>query len=363
MGFLLVAILAVIIGIAASVIWTAIVRRAGIDPLPSDWPPTPKREGLFAVNTVLQQAEVIGVGELPGPEDISLDDDNGVLYTGCSDGWIKRVSRKTGEVENWVNVGGPTLGVVRGQQKNLLVCVPGRGLLNITRDKRVEVLSSEADGVKFMVANGLDVAKDGTIYFTDATSKFPLEKAKLDVLQCRPNGRLLKYDPATRTTTVLRKNMFFANGVSLSAKEDFLVVSETSMCMKYWLKGKKAGTMEVFMDNLLGQPDNVKRDGHGGFWIALVSGRTWLSDMILKIPALKYIIAQPEVLDKFFGNARMAKVLRVSEDGRPLAFYEDPTGKVVGFVTTGLEVGDYLYLGSLERKFIGGLNLQELQVT
>ncbi|XP_024530733.1 protein STRICTOSIDINE SYNTHASE-LIKE 5-like [Selaginella moellendorffii] len=236
MGILHVAILAVIICIATSAIWPAV-------------------------------AEVIGGGELPGPEDISLDDDNGVLYIGCSDGWIKKVSRKTGEVENWVNVGGHTLGV---------------GLLNITRDKSLLSMlirelcfhCCDLAGSGTALGNGLDVAKDGTIYFTDATSKFLLEKAKLDVLQCRPNGRLLKYDPATRTTTVLRKNMFFANGVSLSAKEDFLVVSETSMvrCMKYWLKGKKAGTMELFMDNLLGQPDNFKRDGHGRFWIALVSG-------------------------------------------------------------------------------------------
>ncbi|XP_024522779.1 protein STRICTOSIDINE SYNTHASE-LIKE 5-like [Selaginella moellendorffii] len=118
--------------------------------------------------------------------------------------------------------------------------------------------------------------------------------------------------------------------------------------------------MEVFIDNLPGHPDNIRHNGQDRFWIGLVAGRTRLTDTLMKIAPLKHILALPGVLQKISASSKMAKVLAVGQDGVPLAFYEDPTGKLIALVTTALEVGDYLYLGNLARNYVGKLKLRQL---
>ena len=38
---------------------------------------------------------------------------------------------------------------------------------------------------------------------------------------------------------------------------------------RYYLKGSKAGTHDVFVDGLPGMPDNLRPNGKGGFYITL----------------------------------------------------------------------------------------------
>ena len=52
--------------------------------------------------------------------------------------------------------------------------------------------------------------------------------AKLNLCYGAPTGRLLVYDPATRSLEVLLDEVFFANGVALSPDgESFVLVCET----------------------------------------------------------------------------------------------------------------------------------------
>lgn len=48
------------------------------------------------------------------------------------------------------------------------------------------------------------------------------------VFTSEPSGRLLKYNPVTKETTVLLRNLQFPNGVSLSKDGTFLVFCEGS---------------------------------------------------------------------------------------------------------------------------------------
>ncbi|KAF7135673.1 hypothetical protein RHSIM_Rhsim08G0028500 [Rhododendron simsii] len=76
---------------------------------------------------LLEGAEWVGVGELWGPEDLAYDPKLGVIYiyTGCDDGWIKRVtvneSTADSVVESWVNTGGRPLGLVLGHDDDVIV--------------------------------------------------------------------------------------------------------------------------------------------------------------------------------------------------------------------------------------------------
>ena len=70
-------------------------------------------------------SEVVAEGHVAGPEDLAYDATTRVVYTGCEDGWIKRVTLNdsVGDsvVEDWVNTGGRPLGLVFDKNGALIV--------------------------------------------------------------------------------------------------------------------------------------------------------------------------------------------------------------------------------------------------
>jgi Strictosidine synthase len=72
----------------------------------------------------------------------------------------------------------------------------------------------------------------------------------LEFVQARLSGRLLQYDPSTEEVTVLARNLYFANGVTVDKDENFILFSETFALrlVKYYLTGEKQGTMENLVD-------------------------------------------------------------------------------------------------------------------
>jgi hypothetical protein len=76
-----------------------------------------------------------------------------------------------------------------------------------------------------------------------------MHASKVEVLR-GPSGRLLQYDPSTDEVTVLRRGLYFANGVAVAEDESYLVYVETffSRVTKYYLAGEKKGTTEFLID-------------------------------------------------------------------------------------------------------------------
>ena len=224
-------------------------------------------------------------------------------------------------------------------------------------DEGVEVLATEAEGVKLLVTDGAAVAKDGLIYFTDASVKYKLENFVFDTLEGRPNGRILVYDPVSKTTKVLLKGLYFPNSIVLSKDEAHLIFTETALArlVKYHLKGANKGTTEIFNDKLPGFPDNVHYNHEKGiYYVGIVGQRDALADFLWKTPIVKKLLTLfPSILAAANSNSKTARVLALDEDGKPLKMYQDPTGKVVGFITCGVEVDGYLYLGGLRDDFVG----------
>ena len=97
----------------------------------------------------------------------------------------------------------------------------------MTADGVVELLTDEAEGQKFKTTDAVDVAHNGIIYFTDASYKYSVSMANWDLLEGKPNGRLLSYDPATKITKVLVHNLYFANGVVVSPDQNYVIFCET----------------------------------------------------------------------------------------------------------------------------------------
>jgi len=125
-------------------------------------------------------------------------------------------------------------------------------------------------------ADDVDISsKDGSIYFSDAGQHSSFSDYLVDIIG-EPTGRLIKYNPKTKKSEVLVKGLRFANGVQLSRNEDFIVISETGLgkILKHHLTGAKKGKTEVLVDGLPGFPDNIRSNGKGGFYVALLTSRS-----------------------------------------------------------------------------------------
>ncbi|KAL5232563.1 hypothetical protein ABZP36_031339 [Zizania latifolia] len=305
----------------------------------------------------LAASERVGEGRLPAPEDMAYDAGGGWLYTGCADGWVRRVSVPSGDVEDWVRTGGRPLGVALAPDGGLVVADAYVGQLKVSPDRAVELLTDEAEGLKFDLTDGVDVAADGTIYFTDASHKHSLEHFMVDLLEARPHGRLMSFDPSTRRTAVLVRDLYFANGVAVSPDQDSLIFCESLMrkCSTYHIRGDKKGTVDKFIDKLPGFPDNIRYDGEGRYWIAISAGRTLPWDVLTKYPFVRKLVY---LIDKFVvgtaHNLKNAGAMSVSLAGEPVSMYSDPG---LALTTGWLKVGDYLYYGSLTNPFLSKINL------
>lgn len=99
--------------------------------------------------------------------------------------------------------------------------------MNISNDGLIELLTDEAEGLKFKLTDAVDIGRDGTLYFTDASYKYGLHEHIWDILEGRPYGRFLSYNPSTKETRVLVRDLYFANGVAVSPDQSFVIFCET----------------------------------------------------------------------------------------------------------------------------------------
>lgn len=120
-------VLAVLVAAPASVL-VALYRSEQFDPAPFPGDFSDQTISVPEIHSgILKASEKVGEGLLPGPEDLAYDAASGFLYTGCDDGWIRRIKlQKEGEmakeaVEDWAYIGGRPLGIAFGPDKQLLV--------------------------------------------------------------------------------------------------------------------------------------------------------------------------------------------------------------------------------------------------
>jgi sugar lactone lactonase YvrE len=316
-----------------------------IDPVAWSPPPAPAPVGPYAPNDALTRGRRLLDGIGHGPEDVAFDAE-GRLYTGFEDGRIFRMTLPDGEPELCAETGGRPLGMVFDAAGNLVVADGRRGLLTVAPGSKVEVLATAAGGVPFGLTDDLDIAPDGTVYFTDASWKFGYGEDRVDLLEHGGCGRFMAYDPVSGEVRVLLDGLQFANGVAVARDGSFVLVAETGAyrIRRYWLAGPRAGTEEVFIDNLPGFPDNINLTEDGRLWVALPSPRVAAVDRLAPHPFLRKVVMRlPEALQP--DAIRHGFALAVDAGGRPLASLQDPGG-TVAIVTTVMERDSRIYLGS-----------------
>ena len=341
--------------VLALIVTYLVVAPSPIEPTAYEPPVKPALAGPTAPNDALTKATLLAQGRV-GPEDVYVDKE-GNVYGGLENGRIIRVA-PDGKVSDAFDTKGRPLGLEMDAQGNLIVADARRGLLSIDPAGTVTVLTDQVDGKPFGFTDDLAIASDGMIYFSDASSKFHADEYLYDLLEAQPHGRLFTYSPQTKETKVLLDALYFANGVALSQQEDFVIVNETYRyrIQRYWLKGEKAGTAEVFVDNLPGFPDNVSSNGRGTFWLALFTVRNDTIDKLHPYPWAKGIMSKlPKPL--WPKPQPYAFVLALDESGKILESFQDPTGKNLNTITSVFERDGYLYLGSLHNDRIGKFKL------
>ena len=242
------------------------------------------------------------------------------------------------------------MGLARHPNGLLVIADGVKGLLSLDAQGRLIPLVTEAKGVPLGFTDDVAIDKSGHYaYFSDASSRFGYGSDGDAIIEHGGDGRLLRYDFQTGKTAVLLDKLEFANGVALGPDESFVLVNETGAyrISRYWLSGPKAGTHDVFIDNLPGMPDNLSFNGENRFWVALYAPRNALLDASAPHPFVRKMIARAmSVLPKPVEKRGFA--LGMDLQGQVIANLQDGSRDNYSPITTVREYGEWLYFGSLK---------------
>jgi len=351
-------LLIIVVLIGATVVYLLV---APVPITPAAWTPpvAPTLTGQYAQNNRLATTQRLQLGDDRHPEDVALDP-QGRIYAGFEDGRIMQLQADGSRPQLFANTHGRPLGLVFDQGGDLIVTDAIKGLLSIDTTGAVKVLTNEVEGVAFGCLNDLDIAADGTIYFTEASYKFPMSKFAYDILEHQPNGRLLAYDPKTGKTRTVWRGIYFANGVAVSPDQSFVLVAETGLyrVVRVWLTGSKQGQHEVFIDNLPGFPDGISSNGKDKFWLAIVTPRdSVLDNVLLPRPFARKIVLR---LPTFMRPApkHYSFVLGLNGEGKVVDNLQSGAPDCYAEIANVVEHDSLLYFGSIAESTVGKYSLR-----
>lgn len=327
----------------------------------------PEDRGLvdpFAPNKLLQAASGIDLGDAEGPEDATLGPDHHV-YATTLDGHVLRIG--SGTVERFASPGGRPLGIEAASDGAFIVANSWLGLQRIEADGSTRTLLGSLDGERPVYPNNLAVAKDGKIYFTEASSKFGAAEYRgtynaslLDIMEHGGHGSVIEFDPATGEAVTLLDGLNYANGIAISADNRYLVVAETGSyrVWKYWLAAERRGETEILIDNLPGFPDNIKTGLQDRFWMGLAAPRNALLDRLSDKPWLRKVVQRlPAAVRP--QPALASHVVAFSGNGEILMNMHDPRARFP-MLTGALETRQSLFLTTLVGRELPVIQKREL---
>jgi len=239
-------------------------------------------------------------------------------------------------------------------------------------DVDVSILTNTLDGSIINYVNDLDIDhRHQRVYFTSSSQGVvafnsieghydTMRSYMLNMYSADVSGRLLMYNIRTRETILVMDDIWYANGVTLSPKLDYVLVVETCgfRVIRKWLKGNKNGIEEDFITNLPGFPDGITRSSDGNYWISLVAPISPLLKFIEPIGA-RYVMSLLNFeldMTKHFLK-QWGCVLKVSPEGAILNVLIDPDGSSVSSISAVTEHDGKLFLGNLGGSFVAVIDL------
>ncbi|MFW9215087.1 SMP-30/gluconolactonase/LRE family protein [Corynebacterium amycolatum] len=223
-----------------------------------------------------------------GAEDVIAFGASGVLC-GTEDGQIIRVNCESNEHKALLNTGGRPLGLELCADGSLIVCDSFKGLLRFRPgadcafNSTPEVLATSVNGQRLRFCSNASEAPDGSIWFTESTSRFHFPEFMGAILEHAPRGSLNCWHPDGTVTRVL-DNRYFANGVIVEPDGTGVFFCETT---DYALRRYDCVTQEVqtIAGNLPGFPDNMSPlSERNETWIAYAHPRSLPLDLLAKVP-------------------------------------------------------------------------------
>jgi sugar lactone lactonase YvrE len=297
----------------------------------------------------------------PGAEDVVVGGpgrDEGAVFTGTEDGSIFRISHDGQKVERIAHTEGRPLGIEIDLDGRLLVCDARRGVLRIdTASGAVEQVTDSVAGTKMVFCNNAAIATDGTVWFSDSSKHFGIDRWKDDFVQHTRTGRLMRM-ATDGTIEVVIEGLAFANGVALSAAEDFVAVAETGArtVVRRWLTGDRAGTRDFLVQDLPGYPDNIARGSDGLIWVTIASPRDPLVERLQTgpLPLRRMVTKIPERL-----QPKPKNTVRVQayDDAGTLVHDCDVVTSDYHMVTGVREHDGRVWMGSLHEPAVAVLDL------
>ena len=348
----------VLVGLGYLLLWPV-----PVDPVAYEPPKDRGFVGEFAENAALDATEIVTLpdGEI-GPEDLAVLPDGRIFTTSLSGVLYQIDGAEPVEVDR---LGGRPLGLKAGPDGALYIADSFRGIMRWSGPGSLESVVSEIDGAPVIYANQLDVARDGTIYFSNSSDRFDPETmggtkptSVLTIWEQSDTGYVARATPDGRVEKVAT-GFVYTNGVALSPDEDFLLINETGRARvhRLWLTGPKAGEREVFLDNLPGYPDNLERQEDGTFWLAFASPRV-PAEALMPYPFLRKVIwrlgsaVRPAPIER-------GMVIQFDTEGTILRTLQDPKGRL-GITTGARVVGDQFYVMTLDSPGFGRMSVADM---
>ncbi|KFK34941.1 hypothetical protein AALP_AA5G213800 [Arabis alpina] len=326
---------------------------------------------LEGAKNILSMAKTIPI-PVNGPESIEWDPQGEGPYASVVDG---RILKWRGDKLGWVEFAYtsphrgncsthkvvPTCGRPLGlsfekKTGDLYICDGYLGVLKVGPEGGLaELVVDQAEGRKVMFANQMDIdEEEDVLYFNDSSDKYHFRDVFFAALISEWTGRVIKYDKKTKEAKVVMDNLRCNNGLALNKDQSFLIVCESStgLVHRYWTKGPKAGTRDVFT-KVPGYPDNIRLTPSGDFWIGIhskkspigrwMAGNKWLGYFVEKTVPLEWLVA---VINQFKPHGVAVKIS--GETGEILEILEDKEGKTMKYVSEVYEREDgKLWFGSV----------------
>ena len=324
----------------------------------------------YAINNRLGDVELIGLGTIEHPEDVIFDSKDN-LYCGDRRGDLVRFDAPDYRRQQvFAHIGGMPAGLACDKDDNIFICVAGMGLYKVSPDRAVTKVTDETnrsfwsiiDDSRLRIADDLDIAPDGRIFFSEATVRYDAHDWPVDALESRGNGRIICYDPKTRKTHTVLRNLVFANGVVTAHDGQSILFCESWGCRisRYWISGPNTGKLERVLENLPGYPDNINRASDGSYWIAMLGMRSPALDLALRMPGFRKRMARRLPHDQWlYPNINRGCVIKITEKGEVIDVLWDESGENHPMITSMREHKGSLFLSGITNNRIGRYRLRD----